>query len=57
MTNEEWFKNLPTKQKAKVISGMLFEAWKDGLAEEMHDKEFYEDLMVFWLSEVHNEQT
>ena len=56
-TNEEWFCNLTIKDKARVFSNMLFEAWKDGLAEEMHDKEFYEDLIGFWLSEVYNGQT
>ena len=54
-THEEWFCQLSTEEKAKVFGHMLFEAWKDGLAEEMHDKEFYEDLVDFWLKQPHCE--
>jgi len=52
-TNEEWFISLPSAEKAKVFGAMLFEALKDGLAEEIHDKRFYEDLIEFWLAEEH----
>ena len=55
-TNEEWSCGLSTEEKAKVFGHMLFEAWKDGLAEEMHDKEFYEDLVDFWLKQPHSEE-
>ena len=52
-TNEEWFISLPSAEKAKVFGAMLFEALKDGLAEEIHDKRFYENLIEFWLAEEH----
>ena len=52
VTNEKRFCELPTVEKAKVFGNMLFEAWKDGLAEEMHDKKFYENLVECWLKEV-----
>lgn len=55
-TNEEWFCGLPTEEKAEVFGSMLFEAWKDGLAEEMHNKRFYEDLVDFWLKQPHNKE-
>ena len=56
MTNEEWIKSANTEQLAIVFGSMLFEAWKDGLAEEMHDKRFYENLVDFWLKQPHQKE-
>ena len=54
-TGQEWLQTATTEQLAKVFGSMLFEAWKDGLAEEMHDKRFYENLVDFWLKQPHKE--
>ena len=54
--NEHWFCFLPTEEKANIFGNMLFEAWKDGLAEEMHDKYFYEDLVESWLKAEHRKE-
>ena len=53
MTEQEYIQTCNTEQLAKVFGSMLFEAWKDGLAEEMHDKRFYENLVDFWLKQPH----
>ena len=52
-TEEEWLRQATTEQLAEVFGSMLFEAWKDGLAEEIHDKRFYENLVDFWLKQPH----
>ncbi len=55
-TEEEWLRQATTEQLAEVFGSMLFEAWKDGLAEEMHDKRFYENLVDFWLKQPHHNE-
>ena len=55
-TNEEWRRNCSAEQLTEVFGSMLFEAWKDGLAEEMHDKRFYENLIEFWLKQPHRDK-
>lgn len=52
-TEQEYIQTCNTEQLAEVFGSMLFEAWKDGLAEEMHDKRFYEDLVDLWLKQPH----
>ena len=53
LTEQEYIQTCNTEQLVKVFGSMLFEAWKDGLAEEMHDKRFYENLVDFWLKQPH----
>ena len=55
-TEQEYIQTCDTEQLVKVFGSMLFEAWKDGLAEEMHDKRFYENLVDFWLKQPHTPQ-
>ena len=56
-SNIEWMREASLKELAEVFGSMLFEAWKDGLAEEMHDKRFYENLADFWLKQPHRERS
>ena len=55
-TEQEYLQTCNTEQLVEVFGSMLFEAWKDGLAEEMHDRRFYENLVEFWLKQPHTDK-
>lgn len=53
VTNEEWFSQLPTKEKANVLAKMCIEAIRD--YEWSETKRCSNDYWVRWLKEKHDE--
>ena len=52
-TNEEWFANLTTEEKADVLNGFVMEAYYNGLDGKIPKMHCYKDFQ-HWLKEKHD---